>query len=54
MTYGPAHIVIKKGEHGAMLFGKKRIFTVPAYPVHKVKDPTGAGDIVLQEALQDF
>ena len=44
MSYGPAHIVIKKGEHGAMLFGKTEFFTVPAYPVHKVKDPTGAGD----------
>ena len=44
MSYGPDYIVIKKGEHGAMLFGKTEFFTIPAYPVHKVKDPTGAGD----------
>ena len=44
MSYGPSHIVIKKGEHGAMLFGESEFFTTPAFPVHAVKDPTGAGD----------
>ena len=44
MSYGPSHIVIKKGEHGAMLFGESEFFTTPAFPVHLVKDPTGAGD----------
>lgn len=44
MSKGPSNIVIKKGEHGSMLFGEKDFFTIPAYPVHKVKDPTGAGD----------
>ena len=44
MSYGPSKIVIKKGEHGAMLFGKTEFFTTPAFPVHIVKDPTGAGD----------
>ena len=44
MSYGPSHIVIKKGEHGAMLFGESEFFTTPAFPVHVVKDPTGAGD----------
>lgn len=44
MSYGPSNIVIKKGEHGAMLFGESEFFTTPAFPVHLVKDPTGAGD----------
>ncbi len=44
MTRGPSHIVIKKGEHGAMLFSKTEFFTTPAFPVQDVKDPTGAGD----------
>lgn len=44
MSYGPSDIVIKKGEHGAMLFGESEFFTTPAFPVHVVKDPTGAGD----------
>ena len=44
MTLGPSHIVIKKGEHGAMLFSKTEFFTTPAFPVQNVKDPTGAGD----------
>lgn len=41
---GPAAVVIKKGEHGAMLFGPDGIFALPAYPVPKVVDPTGCGD----------
>ncbi len=42
--HGPAFVVIKKGEHGAMLFSESGIFLVPAYPVRDVTDPTGAGD----------
>jgi sugar/nucleoside kinase (ribokinase family) len=41
---GPAWVVVKKGEHGAMLFGKQSVFFVPGYPLEKVFDPTGAGD----------
>ena len=44
LKMGPEHVVIKKGEHGAMLFSKEEFFTIPAYPVKQVKDPTGAGD----------
>ena len=44
LKMGPKHVVIKKGEHGAMLFNKEEFFTIPAYPVKLVKDPTGAGD----------
>ena len=44
LSYGPKQIVIKKGEHGAMLFDESRFFAVPAFPVKKVIDPTGAGD----------
>jgi sugar/nucleoside kinase (ribokinase family) len=41
---GPKHVVIKKGEHGALLFGPLGIAALPAVPLEKVKDPTGAGD----------
>lgn len=41
---GPAYVIIKKGEHGALLFSKRGVFIVPAYPVRKLVDPTGAGD----------
>ncbi len=44
LKMGPSHIVIKKGEHGAMLFSKRGVFLVPAYPVRRLADPTGAGD----------
>jgi len=44
MEWGPRYVVIKKGEHGAMLFSPAGVFLVPAYPVDKVVDPTGAGD----------
>lgn len=44
LSWGPSYVVIKKGEHGAMLISKKGMFLVPAYPVDKVQDPTGAGD----------
>ena len=41
---GPKHIVIKKGEHGALLFSGGKIFSAPALPLAQVFDPTGAGD----------
>jgi len=41
---GPKLVVIKKGEHGAMLYNDGQIFLLPAYPTQKVIDPTGAGD----------
>jgi len=41
---GPRHVVIKKGEHGAMLFSDDAIFFAPGYPLEEVIDPTGAGD----------
>ena len=41
---GPAYVVIKKGEHGALLFHQKDIFFAPALPLEEVFDPTGAGD----------
>ncbi|MEO6696023.1 MAG: PfkB family carbohydrate kinase [Ignavibacteria bacterium] len=44
MEMGPTIIIIKKGEHGALLFTKDLIFSAPAYPLEKVFDPTGAGD----------
>ncbi len=44
LKMGPRFVVIKKGEHGALLFSRKGIFIVPAYPVRKLIDPTGAGD----------
>lgn len=43
-TMGPKYVVIKKGEHGALLFADGRIFHAPALPLAEVKDPTGAGD----------
>jgi sugar/nucleoside kinase (ribokinase family) len=41
---GPKFVIIKRGEHGAMLFSHDGIFVIPAYPVLNVIDPTGAGD----------
>jgi sugar/nucleoside kinase (ribokinase family) len=41
---GPAHLIIKQGEHGALLFDEHGAFFVPAFPLEEVKDPTGAGD----------
>jgi len=41
---GPDFVVVKKGEHGAMLVTRDSYFFVPAYPTEKVIDPTGAGD----------
>ena len=44
MQMGPKFVVIKKGEHGALLFHKDDIFYAPALPLEEVFDPTGAGD----------
>ena len=41
---GPKYVVIKKGEHGALLFNNEQIFFAPALPLEEVFDPTGAGD----------
>ena len=44
LTMGPKYLIIKKGEHGALLFGEGKIFAAPALPLAEVFDPTGAGD----------
>ncbi len=41
---GPKYVIIKKGSHGSILSGPAGYFICPAYPLHTVKDPTGAGD----------
>ncbi len=41
---GPNHVIIKKGEHGVLLFYDAQFFALPAYPLESVFDPTGAGD----------
>jgi len=41
---GPRTLIIKRGEYGALLFGKDSVFSAPAYPLESVFDPTGAGD----------
>lgn len=43
-SLGPKYVVIKKGEHGALLFDKSQVFYAPALPLEEVFDPTGAGD----------
>ncbi len=43
-SYGPKSVVVKKGEHGALLVHEDDLFIVPAYPLATVVDPTGAGD----------
>ena len=43
-TMGPEYVVIKKGEHGALLFNRNNVFYAPALPLESVFDPTGAGD----------
>src|SRR5207248_202021 len=42
--YGPCYVAIKKGEHGALLFGEDEFFSAGAYPLEDIHDPTGAGD----------
>lgn len=44
LILGPKYLIIKKGEHGALLFGEGKIFAAPALPLEEVFDPTGAGD----------
>ena len=44
LQMGPRYLVIKKGEHGALLFGEDQVFYAPALPLDEVVDPTGAGD----------
>ena len=44
MTMGPKYLIIKKGEHGALLFHEDKVFSAPALPLAEVFDPTGAGD----------
>ncbi|MFZ1528220.1 MAG: PfkB family carbohydrate kinase [Ferruginibacter sp.] len=44
MTMGPKFLIIKKGEHGALLFHDDKVFFAPALPLEEVFDPTGAGD----------
>jgi sugar/nucleoside kinase (ribokinase family) len=42
--FGPRYVAIKKGEHGALLFGQEEFFSCGAYPLEDIHDPTGAGD----------
>ena len=44
LAMGPSYLIIKKGEHGALLFGENQVFSAPALPLADVFDPTGAGD----------
>ena len=44
---GPEYLIIKKGEHGALLFYNDTVFSAPAYPLESIFDPTGAGDTFL-------
>ena len=41
---GPRYVIVKKGEHGSLVSSPAGLFIAPAYPLHKVVDPTGAGD----------
>src|SRR3989338_676892 len=44
LSLGPKAVIIKKGEHGALLFTKNKHFSAPSYPLESIKDPTGCGD----------
>ena len=44
LEIGPRAVIVKKGEHGALLLSEDTYFVAPAYPLEMVKDPTGAGD----------
>ena len=44
LQMGPSYLIIKKGEHGALLFHENQVFSAPALPLAEVFDPTGAGD----------
>jgi len=44
LGFGPRTLVVKRGEYGVLVFGEHSIFSIPAYPLEEVFDPTGAGD----------
>ena len=44
LKQGPKYVVVKKGEHGCLLFADNLFFSAPAYPLEDIHDPTGAGD----------
>jgi sugar/nucleoside kinase (ribokinase family) len=44
LSYGPKIVIIKKGEHGSIMFTNSTVFSAPAYPLEVIFDPTGAGD----------
>lgn len=44
INIGPQYVIIKKGEHGALLVSENTVFSAPAYPLETIFDPTGAGD----------
>lgn len=44
LSWGPNFVIIKKGEHGVLLFYEDNVFPIPGYPIEDVVDPTGAGD----------
>ncbi len=44
LQLGPKHVIIKKGEHGALMFSTKSHFSAPGYPLEIIRDPTGSGD----------
>ena len=44
LNMGPKFLIVKKGEHGALLFNENNVFFAPALPLEDVFDPTGAGD----------
>lgn len=44
LELGPKIVIVKKGEHGVMMFAKDSFFAMPGFPLENVKDPTGAGD----------
>lgn len=44
ISWGPKVVILKKGEHGALMFTNKTHFAAPAFPLEEIKDPTGAGD----------
>lgn len=44
LDYGPGTVIVKKGEHGALMLSSDSFFSAPGYPLEEVRDPTGAGD----------
>ncbi|MDH5666511.1 MAG: PfkB family carbohydrate kinase [Nitrospira sp.] len=44
LSRGPKHLIVKRGEYGALMFNEQQIFGAPAFPLEDVRDPTGAGD----------